>query len=240
MKLAWDLVIALIASIDSFTMPFFSAFIKGETRTYDMFKNMIDFIYVLDIIIEFRTTFYHRKTGEEIFSIRQIAKRYISKGFLIDFAASLSILNHITHSNYLQYFGFLKIVRILRMNRVIANCNFSSETKAMLKIMYILYLLIFYMHFVACILWIIFKIDKVWVPPVYFGDLRFKFMEETEKSTDILNTYFLMVYHATFSFNLVDIAPNSAREILAVTILFIVTAFYNAQIYGEFFVQRSN
>ena len=49
-----------------------------------------------------------------------------------------------------------------------------------------------------------------------------------------------MVYYATFAFNLIDIAPQSMLEIAVVTIIFFFSAFYNAQIYAEFYVQRRN
>ena len=45
-----------------------------------------------------------------------------------------------------------------------------------------------------------------------------------------------MVYYATFAFNLIDIAPQSMLEIAVVTFIFLFSAFYNAQIYAEFYV----
>lgn len=52
------------------------------------FDNMIEGIFFIDILLEFRTTYIDEQTGEEIYDPRKIAKTYI-KGivFYIDVMA---------------------------------------------------------------------------------------------------------------------------------------------------------
>ena len=53
---------------------------------------IIDFIYVCDILRSFRTTYYSKVTGEEIFNLRHIAKNYLRHGMLLDIIATLSVI----------------------------------------------------------------------------------------------------------------------------------------------------
>ena len=90
-------------------------------------------------------------------------------------------------------------------------------------------LLSLYMHVVGCILWKLFKVEQVWVPPKEFGSVPLDYLtDEVTKTKPVFQNYIEMVYHACFAFNLVDIAPRSSLEIGVVTTLFIASAFYNA------------
>lgn len=47
-----------------------------------------------------------------------------------------------------------------------------------------------------------------------------------------------MFYHATFIFNMVDVAPVTYTEIASVIVVIIISAFANALLYGTFFSLR--
>lgn len=49
----------------------------------------------------------------------------------------------------------------------------------------------------------------------------------------LVHIYLNMIYHATFVFSLIDIAPRTNMEILLSTFLMLVSAIVNAQIYGQ-------
>ena len=51
----------------------------------------------------------------------------------------------------------------------------------------------------------------------------------------LAQNYFLMFYHATFIFNMVDVAPITYTEIVSVVIVIVISAFANALLYGTFF-----
>ena len=54
----------------------------------------------------------------------------------------------------------------------------------------------------------------------------------------LIQNYFLMLYHATFIFNMVDVAPVTYTEITSVVMVIIISAFANALLYGTFFSLR--
>lgn len=63
--------------------------------------------------------------------------------------------------------GILKIVRILRIRKLIANLNYTQETKALLKVANMVFYLILYIHLVACFLWMTFSSgEQTWIPQV--------------------------------------------------------------------------
>jgi hypothetical protein len=53
-------------------------------------ENVIDVIFLIDIAINFRTTYFSWATGDEIMNTKLIAKHYISSGqFFLDLLATV-------------------------------------------------------------------------------------------------------------------------------------------------------
>ena len=64
------------------------------------------------------------------------------------------------------------------------------------------------------------------------------FMKVAPQENSLIQNYFLMLYHATFIFNMVDVAPVTYTEITSVVVVIIISAFANALLYGTFFSLR--
>lgn len=55
-------------------------------------NSVIDFVFFIDIILNFRTTYYNSLTGDEVRDPVKIAKNYVFGGkFVIDFLASVPL-----------------------------------------------------------------------------------------------------------------------------------------------------
>ena len=83
-----------LALWNCFSIPFIVAFVPdlGSEPTIFALNIAIDIIFFLDIVLNFRTTFFHRHTGDEIKDPKKIAKHYILGGkFAIDVLASIPI-----------------------------------------------------------------------------------------------------------------------------------------------------
>ena len=52
---------------------------------------VIDVIFFLDIVLNFRTTYFSAKTGDEIFAPEKIARNYLGGKLAIDLLASIPI-----------------------------------------------------------------------------------------------------------------------------------------------------
>ena len=91
----WEKVIIVLAVYNSFMIPwqlFFrdlglSLFWSNQIQLLDA---VIDLIFIIDIVINFRTTYLDTNLSEEVTDSTQIAYRYVlvSGAFWIDFASS--------------------------------------------------------------------------------------------------------------------------------------------------------
>lgn len=88
-----------------------------------------DILYILDLLINFRTTVYHELTNDEIYDAKSIAIHYVRSRFVIDLIASIPfdlILQDESQRGItiqLRIFSILKMIRILRFTKVIIYLN---------------------------------------------------------------------------------------------------------------------
>lgn len=77
---------------------------------------------------------------------------YILTGRLgLDVISSIPFNAINPNSDILPIFGMLKLFRVGRISDVIRNLNISSELKAMLRVLWLIFFLFFYIHIVGCI-----------------------------------------------------------------------------------------
>ena len=89
----WDIFIMIIAVYNSIQIPAEIAFIPiGESSKYvwlTVLNSISDFIFLVDIILNFHTTSEDPVTGEEIADKAGIAKNYLSFQFWIDLLSTI-------------------------------------------------------------------------------------------------------------------------------------------------------
>lgn len=120
-KSKWDLLIMVSAIFNCFTIPFKVAFEPGymNTSIFNVVNLSIDFIFLIDIGISFRTALID-SYGNEIETPCEIAKHYLKAQFWIDLSATipidLIIESIMQKSNpFYELFGILKLGRVLRL-----------------------------------------------------------------------------------------------------------------------------
>lgn len=92
LRIKWDLFIILLAIFNSVCIPINLAFHPPSMNTY-LYKavnQIVDVCFWFDILLTFRTTFKHPRTGDEITNPREIAKNYCSGTFLIDLISAIN------------------------------------------------------------------------------------------------------------------------------------------------------
>ena len=135
-KTKWDIVIIVLAVYNSFQIPFEIAFEPEEMKTAKFFvlNSLIDLMFGIDIVVNFRTTYYDHETQDEVMDPKLTAKEYIrtcnltAPSFTIDFLSTvpfdnIALLFTKTGSPILQLFSLLKLVRITRLGRIIERMN---------------------------------------------------------------------------------------------------------------------
>ena len=143
---------------------------------------------MIDVVIGFRKAFIVSKSGNMEQNTVNIAKNYIKFYFWIDFLAAIPF-ELFTSSPTLLFSSLLKIIRLLRLGKIFAYLGLNSQTRARLRIFYLISALIWVIHLVSCYLYsclrekppnvselLEFKFD-FWVPPVDLNDLNTDFYE---------------------------------------------------------------
>ena len=84
-RIRWDLFVMALATWNCFSIPFIVAFTPElSSNPVILYLNyLIDVIFFLDIVLNFRTTYFSGKTGDEIYDPRKIARNYLGGKFLI-------------------------------------------------------------------------------------------------------------------------------------------------------------
>lgn len=109
-------------------------------------------IFWIDIVLNFRTTYFDEET-DEIISGMMIAKKYVkSWNFLIDIGSSLPISEIVTRTGAgknIKWVMLTKSLRLLRINRLIKYLN-DNSLKILYKILryFSAFLLIVEQHFI--------------------------------------------------------------------------------------------
>ena len=117
LKLIWDMFILGLAIITSFAVGFELVLISlPDSIGYQFFTYSADVLFLIDIFVQFRTTFFSVE-GEEVRDSKKIAIRYLKGMFMIDLIATIPWgLTSITTLKLLKIF---KVTRITRFSKVI-------------------------------------------------------------------------------------------------------------------------
>jgi hypothetical protein len=87
----WDLFIIILALYNAVFIPIELSFapLRFSGTTYTIVDATVDFFFLLDIVMTFRTTFIDFEAGKEITDPMDIAKEYLTGKFAIDLISTL-------------------------------------------------------------------------------------------------------------------------------------------------------
>jgi hypothetical protein len=170
-KFYWDVGIIVLAIFNTITIPVAVAFEPewASSDVYMGFDLLFNFIYMLDIVVNFRTTFY--VDGIEQRDCGSIASRYVAGNFAIDLLSSIPY-GQLTAGNdsaqFLKLIAILKAVRVSRIRTLVNKMSIDEESKASLKIIYLIFQIFLAMHIVGSMWYYLVSIDMIWIPPLDF------------------------------------------------------------------------
>ena len=88
----WDMLILLLTTGFCAILPFDMAFDdKVELESMHQFLFVVDLFFIMDVILNFRTTFRHTYTNVEITDPKEIAINYIQGQFLFDLVSAVPL-----------------------------------------------------------------------------------------------------------------------------------------------------
>lgn len=75
--------------------------------------SLIDLVFLVDIVLNFRTTYIDSVTGEEVLDPALISKKYLTEmRFVIDVLSTIPLDDYFGGTTFLQFLGILKILRL--------------------------------------------------------------------------------------------------------------------------------
>ena len=157
----WNNVIIALALYNSLFIPlqiFYKdkghSFLLGETvRIID---SIVDLIFLLDIVIKFRTTYLDSKQSVEVREPHKIGKRYLKGTFFIDFISSVPFASFAGDSEgpftaLLDALGLLKLLRLGRLYSTVQTANMPQDIKVYLKVIMMALILFISIHVLSCL-----------------------------------------------------------------------------------------
>lgn len=161
-KLYWDMIIIVLALYFSIIIPVEIAFnpiimnMAGELTV----ESVINMVFTIDIILTFRMTYVSTVSGDEIFDVKKIAKNYLMNPRLtLDILSSIPFNAINPTGKILPLFSMLKLIRVGRITQVIRNLNRGAESKAGLRVLWLIFFVFLYIHLMACFWNIIVNVD---------------------------------------------------------------------------------
>jgi hypothetical protein len=174
-KTYWDLGVIILAIWNCLSIPVAVAYpdLKwmNESTEIQIIENCIDIIFLIDIIINFRTTFISPVSGLEIVDERKIAMNYIKGRLTVDVLATIPfekilplILGEGISQRQLQLLGLLKMVRMLRLGRIVTFMKMQQSAKLAFRIGSLIGALLLLIHWVGCIWYLLVQEKDTWLP----------------------------------------------------------------------------
>ena len=161
---------------------------------FTLVNRFVDFIFVIDIIIGFLSSYVDVAKGEEIYAPKKIAYHYMVKGsFVIDFMSTFPFTEIgeaaglKKPSNFFMFADVMSLLKAFRLKKIlkkIRDMPISIEDKALAQVMYYAFLIFVYTHIMGCIMWLSLKTNERWIPAVDFGAVTSKVHLDYRYGTD--------------------------------------------------------
>lgn len=105
-----------------------------EDPVLGVINHLIDLIFFMDIIGNFRTTYIDKDTGLEVKDIKLIQIHYLQGMFSIDLLATIPFYELISIfatdlNSSSKMLSMLKLIRVARLSRVINYMNTTDDVK---------------------------------------------------------------------------------------------------------------
>ncbi|XP_030385203.1 potassium voltage-gated channel subfamily H member 8 isoform X2 [Scaptodrosophila lebanonensis] len=238
----WDWIILVATFYVALMVPYNAAFAKADRQTM-VSDVIVEALFIVDILLNFRTTFVSRK-GEVVSNSKQIAINYFRGWFALDLLAALPF-DHLYASDLYDgeesHIHLVKLTRLLRLARLLQKIDRYSQHTAM-----ILTLLMFSFtlaaHWLACIWYIIAVKEYEWFPESNIVLLTgwLQLLAERKNVTvgmlTTAETYSTALYFTFTSLTSVgfgNVSANTTAEKVFTIIMMLIGALMHAVVFGN-------
>lgn len=134
-RVCWDLLMLLFVVYVCLTIPFYLGFRTVATGGLKIFEDVVDYLFVLDLLINFRTG-YLETSGAVVMAPNRVAAHYLKSWFLLDFVSSVGpflgiIIRGAANLNAAKLLKIGRLLKAAKMLRVGKVFKVSQDSGAM-------------------------------------------------------------------------------------------------------------
>ncbi|XP_058125655.1 potassium voltage-gated channel subfamily H member 8 [Anopheles coustani] len=160
-KGCWDWMILVATFYVAIAVPYNAAFVKTDRLTM-VSDVVVEALFIVDILVNFRTTYVSRK-GEVVSDSKSIALNYLRSWFVVDLLAALPF-DHLYASNVISgeesHIHLVKLTRLLRLARLLQKMDrYSQYTAMILTLLMLCFSLV--AHWLACVWYVIAEKERL-------------------------------------------------------------------------------
>ncbi|KAK4476065.1 hypothetical protein MN116_000674 [Schistosoma mekongi] len=253
-KAVWDwIILALIIYTAIFT-PYVTVFlmntgnkyaklISGTSTLLSTVDILVDVMFIIDILINFRTT-YVNKNDEVVSHPKRIAAHYIKGWFIIDLVAAIPfdlLFFRTAGDQPTALTGLLKSARLLRLVGIVRKLDRYSEYGASILIL-LTALFALIAHWLACIWYAIghaehlYRDPKIgWLDTLAIHTEQY-YTDQPTSGPDLKTKYITALYFTFSSLTSIgfgNVSPNTNAEKVFSIIVMLVGSLMYASIFGN-------
>lgn len=235
LRVKWDIVIILLAVYNCLVIPYRISFnppIENELLL-NLVDIIVDLFFIVDIVLNFRTSYIDIATGELVTKRAEIARNYIKNGrLLLDLIASIPIdlfTLFLADINHLALIKLVKLIRVLRLSKIIYYMKASESVKTPVRMAKLILFILLYLHLLSCGWNMLVSVEKIWVPVIdTIHEDKYRFYDE-----DHWFRYLFSLYIAINTLVGSEILPLSNTEVVFCMISILIGALLFSYMLGE-------
>ncbi|EQC32372.1 hypothetical protein SDRG_10118 [Saprolegnia diclina VS20] len=229
----WDVLVAVMTIYVVVVTPVQVAFeLKDGYTVLDDLQYVVDTLFILEVVITFRTSYVDSATREEINDVKMIQTHYLYGWFLADAASSYPISYFPEQGPKIQSLKFLRILKLFRVFHLSKSPLFASMTAyvsrkmnpAVLRMLKLAVIFILSQHLMACSYYWVVTYEGIneltWKPPFAFND-------------SLSDRYVGAFYFAIMVTTANDLAPVTTVERIFTSVMLLIGIGINASIIGS-------
>ncbi|XP_031832379.2 eag-like K[+] channel isoform X3 [Nomia melanderi] len=241
-KSCWDWLILLATFYVAIVVPFNASFINTDRPTM-VSDVVVEALFIIDIVLNFRTTYVSRK-GEVVSNSKSIAVNYVKGWFIVDLVAALPfdfLYASDVYSGEESGHGnihLVKLTRLLRLARLLQKMDRYSQYSAVILTMLML-LFILLAHWMACVWFVIAEKERLkndsdwdlgWIHTLA-ERLKISVQNVTHAESYITALYFTCSSLTSVGFG--NVSANTFSEKLFSICAMLVGALMHAVVFGN-------
>ncbi|GMF14748.1 unnamed protein product [Phytophthora lilii] len=226
----WDFIITASIAYVIITTPIKVGFDVQSSGLNYALDVVVDVIYLIEMVLNFFTSYEDDATGEEIKDLDKIRRNYIQSWFLVDAVSSFPSSLVGTTNGLLTMTKILKVARVAKVSdsglvRTVSGHIDRSMNPSMLRMLKPTVIFLVSQHLIACTYYYISlnqSVETTWAPTY-----------EIRHSDSLGKQYVDAFYFAIMVTTANDVNPTSPIEKLFTSVMLFVGIVINASIIGS-------